>query len=338
MASDSQSRKWQVTINNPAEKGFTHDKLKELLAGMKSVIYWCMADEIGENGTYHTHLYLQGRGGINFSTVKKRFEGGHFEMAKGTALQNKEYVSKSGKWENDKKQDTKVEGTFEEWGEMPVERQGARNDLGDIYSMIKQGMTNFQIIEQVPDIMFQVDKLESIRQTVRDEQFADTWRDLHVTYVYGDTGTGKTRNIMERYGYRNVYRVTDYAHPFDGYLGQDVILFEEFRSSLHLGDMLKYLEGYPVVLPCRYVNRQACFTKVYICTNIPLGKQYENIQRSAYGDYLAFLRRIHKIKHYTAKGIEESHIEMLPDNFRVVIDGEVIPFENSKGAFTGNAL
>lgn len=39
---------------------------------MKSVIYWCMADEIGENGTYHTHIYIQGRGGINFSTLKKQ--------------------------------------------------------------------------------------------------------------------------------------------------------------------------------------------------------------------------------------------------------------------------
>lgn len=55
MAKDSQSRKWQVTINNPQEKGYTHERLKETLAAMKSVIYWCMADEIGENGTYHTH-------------------------------------------------------------------------------------------------------------------------------------------------------------------------------------------------------------------------------------------------------------------------------------------
>lgn len=72
MEKDSQSRKWQITINNPSEKGFTHTRIKEILSGMKSVIYWCMADEIGENGTYHTHIYIQGRGGINFSTLKKQ--------------------------------------------------------------------------------------------------------------------------------------------------------------------------------------------------------------------------------------------------------------------------
>lgn len=327
MANDTQSRKWQITINNPVDKGYTHDRLKEILSGMKSVIYWCMADEIGENNTYHTHLYIQGRGGINFSTVKKRFDGGHFEMAKGTAMQNREYVTKTGKWEKDKKHETSVDGTFEEFGEMPVERQGARNDLADIYSMVKQGMTNYQIVEQVPDVMFRLDKLEIVRQAIRDEEFSERWRDLHVEYIYGDTGTGKTRSVMETYGYRNVYRVTDYQHPFDGYMGQDVILFEEFRSSVPLGDMLKYLDGYPVVLPCRYANRQACFTKVYIITNIPLSEQYKNIQLDYPKDYRAFLRRIHVVKEYTEKGVQESEIQFTKDGFRSVLLGETIPFK-----------
>ena len=79
---------------------------------------------------------------------------------------------------------------------------------------------------------------------------------------------------MEKYGYQNVYRVTDYDHPFDSYKGQDVIVFEEFRSSLKIQDMLNYLDGYPCELPCRYNNKLACFTKVYIITNISFNQQY----------------------------------------------------------------
>lgn len=327
--SDTQSRKWQITINNPTEKGLTHEALKTILAGMKSVIYWCMADEIGENGTYHTHLYLQGRGGINFSTIKKRFDGGHFEVAKGTAAQNRDYVSKSGKWEADKKHETCVDGSFEEWGEMPVERQGSRNDLADVYSMIKQGFSNYEIIEQIPDMMFQINNLEVVRQMVREEQFRNVWRNLMVTYVWGDTGTGKTRGIMEKYGYDKVYRVTDYLHPFDGYMGEEVILFEEFRSSLQLGDMLKYLDGYPVVLPCRYANKQACFTQVYICSNIPLAKQYTNIQLDNSKDYNAFLRRIHYVMHYVAgKDVQIYHLEPDPYGFHQVEVGST-PFDKA---------
>lgn len=327
MTKDSQSRKWQLTINNPLNLGLSHDSIKEKLSTMKSVIYWCMADEIGENGTYHTHLYLQGKGGINFSTIKKRFEGAHMEMAKGTALQNREYVSKTGKWENDKKHETCVPDTFEEWGEMPVERQGTRNDLADVYAMIKDGLTNAQIMEQVPEMMLQLNKLEVARQAIKDDLFADTWRDLQVTYVYGDTGTGKTRHIMEKYGYWNVYRVTDYQHPFDSYMGQDVILFEEFRSSLSLGDMLKYLDGYPVTLPCRYANKQACFTKVFLCTNIPLGSQYMNIQKDSIEDFHAFLRRIGKVLHYTNSQIIQSSIKLTKYGFTTIEEGEFNPYE-----------
>ena len=75
---------------------------------------------------------------------------------------------------------------------------------------------------------------------------------------------------MDKHGYKNVFRVTNYAHPFDGYRGERVLLFDEFRSSLPLADMLKYLDGYPLMLPCRYADKVACFTEVYIISNIPL--------------------------------------------------------------------
>lgn len=323
MEKDSQSRKWQITINNPADKGFTHERIRQGLESMKSVIYWCMADEVGENGTYHTHLYLQGKGAVRFSTIKKHFEGAHFEMAKGTAMQNREYVSKTGKWENDKKHETCVDGTFEEWGEMPVERQGARNDIADLHAMIKQGLSNYDIMEQVPEAMLMLDKIEQARQTIVQESYKTKWRDMSCYYIYGDTGTGKTRSIMEKYGYEHVFRVTDYSHPFDNYRGQDVVIFEEFRSSFRVSDMLNYLDGYPLELPCRYANKYACYTKVYI-SNIPLSEQYRNQPQETFE---AFLRRLNGVLHYTGHGVEKSRIELIGSGFRLLTNGEMTPFD-----------
>ena len=51
-----------------------------------------------------------------------------------------------------------MDGTFEEWGEMPVERQGARNDLADLVSMIASGMSDYQIIQEMPEAMLQLDR------------------------------------------------------------------------------------------------------------------------------------------------------------------------------------
>lgn len=321
---DTQSRKWQLTINNPQEKGFTHEAINAIMRdNFKSVVYYCMADEVGQNGTYHTHLFLCGRSGIRFSTLRNKFPGAHYEMCNGTAQENMEYVSKSGKWQNHEKSETRVEGTFEEHGEMPVERKGRKNNMDDIYSMVKDGLSNYQIMEQIPETMLNMDKIEMARQTIIQERYKDSWRDLDVTYIYGDSGTGKTRSVMDAFGYANVYRVTDYWHPFDNYKGQDVVIFEEFRSSLRLSDMLNYLDGYPLELPCRYCNKFACYTNVFIISNIPLPEQYKG---ERYEDTQAFFRRIHHVKRFSAEGVQRYCIQFLKDNFRLVLDGEPVSF------------
>lgn len=306
MENDVRSRKWLVTINNPVDKGFDHNAIKAQLLLFKNCVYWCMSDEIGKDGgTYHTHIFICCSGAVRFSTLKKRFTGAHFDVCKGTALDNKNYVFKEGKWSNTEKEDTRVDGMQEEWGECPVERQGQRNDINDLYAMIKDGLSNYEIIESSPQYMLNLDKIERCRQVVQDEKYKSTWRELQTMYVYGQTGAGKTRTIMELYGYEHVFRVTDYEHPFDGYKGQDVIVFEEFRSSMRIGDMLNYLDGYPVELRCRYANKVACYTKVYLVSNIPLTEQYRDIQDTQSETWNAFLRRIHSVKIYLDGTVKE---------------------------------
>jgi len=175
---DSNSRKWQITINNPAQKGFTHEYIRELLATFKSLVYWCMSDEIGEEGTYHTHIFGAFSSCVRFSTIKKKFEGAHFEMAKGTSKENRDYIFKEGKWAKDKKKETNLVDTHEEFGDMPVERQGQRNDLIDLYDMIKQGMTNYDIMEENPAYMMNLDKIEKARRKKNTRTSFGNWKSL----------------------------------------------------------------------------------------------------------------------------------------------------------------
>ena len=79
IANDSQSRKWQITINNPLDKGYDHARIVEELAKIKSCVYWCMSDEIGS--THHTHIYIACSSAVRFSTLKNRFNGAHLEIA-----------------------------------------------------------------------------------------------------------------------------------------------------------------------------------------------------------------------------------------------------------------
>ncbi len=292
MNEDLRSRKWQVTINNPADRNQGHDFLKEVLSQFKGCIYWCMSDEVGEQGTYHTHVYFVCANAVKFSVVHGRFPGAHLEIANGTSAENRDYIYKLGKWVNSKKAETNLEGTHDEFGDLPIERQGARNDLADLYDSIKDGLSDYEIIECNPQYMGRLEQIEKVRQVLNYNRFKSVFRELEVTYVYGFSGTGKTRSVMEKYGYENVFRVTDYEHPFDGYKSQDVIVFEEFRSSLKIQDMLNYLDGYPLELPCRYLNKIACYTKVFLISNLDFNEQYPEIQRSYPTTWQAFCRRI----------------------------------------------
>lgn len=299
ISKNPQSRKWQITINNPLDKDLSHEKIKEELHKIKSCIYYCLGDEIGASKkTHHTHIYIACSSSVRFGTIKNRFPQAHIELARGTSEQNRDYIFKIGKYEKDKSI-TRLPDTQEEYGEMPIERQGARNDITDLYDMIKEGMSDYEIFEENPNYILQIDTLEKVRQTFRQNQYKNTARELTVTYIWGKTGTGKTHSVMDKYGFENVFRLTNYLHGgFDTYKGQDVIVFEEFNSNFKIQDMLNYLDGYPLELPCRYANKVACFTKVYIISNIDLLQQYTSIQFEAPETWKAFLRRINKVVEY----------------------------------------
>ena len=215
-------------------------------------------------------------------------------QAKGSHRENRDYIRKEGKWRDTDKAETNLPETFEESGELPEQLDRRVKQSEAILTMVENGASDGEIMRTYPSAMYRLKNIEQARQTLLEEKFREEWRVLHVEYIWGATGVGKTRSVMDKHSYKNVFRVTNYAHPFDSYKGEPVILFDEFRSSLPLVDMLKYLDGYPLMLPCRYEDKVACFTEVYIISNIPLEQQYPNVQVEEPESYAAFLRRINE--------------------------------------------
>lgn len=52
-----------------------------------------------------------------------------------------------------------------------------------------------------PSTADKIGKMDKIRQDILESRYRDTWRDLTVTYIFGESGTGKTRSVMEKEGY-----------------------------------------------------------------------------------------------------------------------------------------
>ena len=290
MARSKAYRKFQLTFNNPQEHDYDHESIRCILQEISGIVYWCMCDE--EGSTYHTHLYVAFENAKEFSMMQRRFYGAHIEAARGTHRENRDYIRKEGKWRESDKSETNKPETFEESGELPEESDLRVKKTETILAMVENGASNAEIMRECPSAMLHLPRIEQARQTFLEEKNRKDFRELEVVYIWGETGVGKTRSVMEKYGYENVFRVTNYDHPFDGYSGQDVMLFDEFRSSLPLSNMLCYLDGYPLMLPCRYANRVACYTKVYIISNIPVEKQYPNVQLEEPASFEAFKRRL----------------------------------------------
>lgn len=319
---NSQMRKALLTINNPQSFGITHETIKSTITTIRPVVYYCMADEVGAEGTPHIHLFMAFSSPVRFSTIKKRFPTANIQASLGTAHENFEYVSKTGKWATSEKKGTSVDGTFEEWGTLPEEQQGKRTDLEYLYQQVKAGATDFEILETIGGSqMRNLGYVEKVRQALAKESTKKTFRNLTVTYIFGKTGVGKTRYVMEKYGYDGVFRVTDYKHPYDQYNNEKSILYDEFCDSFKIREMLTYLEGYPIELPARYCNKWANFEDVYIVSNQPLSEQYKNEQYDCPEVWHALLRRITNVYEFLPDGKKLTYT--ITDDYDIIPDTDL---------------
>lgn len=310
MENNTQSRKWALVINNPLEAGLDHAAIREILYRF-SPAYFCMADEIATTGTYHTHIFLFSPSPMRFSTVKNRFSTAHIEKAYGSAKANRAYILKEGHWADTDKAETSVSGTFEEWGDLPAEKEEEAPEIFKLIQDLRAGKSVMEIIEDNPKLAFRIREIETLRQAILEEKYSAENRALEVTYLYGASGTGKTRGIFEKHDRKSICRITDYGGRngvrFDAYHCQDVLVLEEFHSQIPISAMLNYLDIYPLTLPARYTDRIACYTKVYITSNIPLEEQYRDIQRYQMETWRAFLRRVQNVIEYLRDGSTVQH-------------------------------
>lgn len=297
MTKDTQSNKYFCTVNNPKEYGYDYSTIvKILFENFKTFQYMCICTEIASTGTEHYHFYVYFNSRVRWSTMVKHFPHIDIRKAKGTTSQCVAYIQKSGKWETDEeKQHTVVHGSFQEYGERPTDKKN--NDSSELLRMIQEGYTNSEIFAENSEYIKQASIIDKIRFDIKSAEVEGKRRlNLEVCYVQGDTGTHKSRTILDTYGDENVCRVTNYKkHPFDNYKFHDVLCLEEFRNSLPLADMLNYLDVYPVNLPARYADKPLFATKIFIVSNWKLEKQYTEEQITDFESYQAFLRRIHKV-------------------------------------------
>ena len=271
---DKQTRSVFITINHPVEHGLPHETIIEIMQSkFKHVQYWCMCDEIGTQGTYHTHIFilLERNHKKRWSSIRKAFPFSHLDIdVKGSPQECRAYIRKEGDKYIDKKE-TNLPDTFYEEGQLPkYQITGDRTEtLLQIQEMIDSGMKPEQIMENI--IYRQYETI--IRKAFFAKRLQETppLREIRIIWHIGASGSGKSytyTKLCEEYGEEDVYFGSDYSNNctalFDNYQAEKIIFLDEIKTdSFKYGFLLQIFQGYKAQIHARYNNVYSLWTEIH---------------------------------------------------------------------------
>lgn len=181
-------------------------------------------------------------------------------ISRGSPQDNYDYCSKLG--------------DFWEYGELP--KQGARTDWEQARSHLQNGGDIVSTIEQQPQLLPFIRSLERF-QTLSISK--PTHRDVKVIILIGESGTGKTRWVYEKYPEL-------FSKPegpwYDGYFGQKTLLLDDYYGDIPYSQFLKVLDRYPLQVPVKGSHIYAQWDTIIITSN----KQPETWYAQGYTDAL----------------------------------------------------
>lgn len=185
---------------------------------------------------------------VRLSAVRGVFGPFHAELTKSDAAMD--YV-----W----KDDTRVEGTQFELGEL-LKKRNSKRDWDSIRDIAKGNR-----LDELDAGTF-VCHYRTLKAIATDYIVAPAI-ERTVKVFWGPTGTGKSRRAWEEAGLE--------AYPKDprtkfwcGYHGQQHVVMDEFRGTIDIANMLRWLDRYPVIVEIKGGAVALKATAVWITSNL----------------------------------------------------------------------
>lgn len=284
----TRARRWIFTINNfnPNDVINLRHSIDD---GAKYVIFG--REHAPSTNTRHLQGYLEFKNARSLLSLKRTYPTAHFEPARGTYEENREYCSK--------------DGDYEEYGE--AVGQGKRTDLEEIREEIKAGSTALEIAES------HFSRWVIYRKSFaayRDLLHPPQEREVMVYLLVGDTGVGKTRYVFDR-ARRDGCEVFVAPDPelrwFDGYCGQSRVLIDDYRGAASFEWVLRLLDRYPMRVPIKGSFVAWLPTQIWITSNLEIEGWYPGV------DVAPLSRRIAKTFHFT-RGLGDIQWDELREN------------------------
>lgn len=205
--------------------------------------------EIGESTGYeHWQLVVYFCRSQRLSALKKKFGNNtHWEPTRSDAAD--EYV-----W----KEETAVADSRFEWGRKPIRRSEAK-DWDSIKDAAKRGE-----LDVIPSDIF-VRNYGALKRIMSDN-LKPSAIDRKVYCFWGATGTGKSRRAWEEAGLE-AYPKDPRSKFWDGYVGQEHVIIDEFRGGIDVSHLLRWLDRYPVIVEVKGSSTVLKAKTIYITSN-----------------------------------------------------------------------
>lgn len=204
----------------------------------------------------------------------------HVEQMRGRIDQNDVYCSKD------------TEGVLVEFGRKP--NQGERKDLKELVEEIVDGKTTVdEILINNPNAYHNYGRTLARVEDVILRQRARTWMTKGL-WLHGPTMSGKSHQAMAGYTEATHYIYKNDNGWWDGYTGQETVLFDDFRGEIKYGELLRLVDKWPMNVRRRNREPAPFLAKLVIITSaLEPGEVYKNLE---FADKLAQLRRRFEVR------------------------------------------
>lgn len=239
---------------------WTHDYPRELPDKAK---YLCTCEDSTKKGQYHGHAFIFFHNPCAMSRVKKLF-GKECHVKKPRKISDCiGYVLRT---EGTRKHD------FQEFGEKPMDHGGLRvKDLKECKDP-----------DSLPWMMYNTWK--KIHEETHAIKITDWYKpEVKVTYVYGPSGTNKTRkifeDIIEKYGENKLVDEVKHVNDFwNGVSGEtDVAIYDDFRDShMKASEFINFIDYYTHNLNIKGGNKRNNYKHIYISSVLDPHEIYRN--------------------------------------------------------------